>query len=155
VAGIIRGLFAFGLLIVAASVGFGFHLPGFLQTAVFLLGLSLCGLILGIIVNILILSFGQKVEITAWMFAHLFMILCGIYYPVDVLPPFFQVIALMIPITHFLEYFRQAYGFSVHTTHPLLAGFGLTAIYLVLFLKLLSDAYTRARRKGVVIRLSE
>ena len=77
-------------------------------------------------VNILILSFGQKVEITAWMFAQLFMILCGMYYPVDILPKFFQYLALMVPITHFLEFFRHSYGFKAHTTYPLLAGFALT-----------------------------
>ncbi len=155
VAGIVRGLIAFSMLAVAAGWGFGFHLPGFWVTTVFLLGLFCCALILGIIVNILILSFGQKVEITAWMFAHLFMILCGIYYPVNILPDFFQKLALMIPITHFLEYFRQSYGFKAHSAHPLLIGFALSGIYLVLFLRLLANAYTRARRKGVVIRLSE
>ncbi len=155
VAGIVRGLVAFGLLAVAANLGFGFHLPGFFVTMLFFLGLFVCALILGIIVNILILSFGQKVEITAWMFAHLFMILCGIYYPVDILPPFFQGMAMMIPITHFLEFFRQSYGFKAHSAHPLLVGFALSGIYLVIFLRLLANAYTRARRKGVIIRLSE
>ena len=104
---------------------------------------------------ILILSFGQKVEITAWMFAHLFMILCGIYYPIDMLPPFFQGLALWVPITHFLEYFRQAYGFKAHTAHPLLAGFGLSLLYIIAALYFLKNAYTRARRKGIIIRLSE
>ncbi|MBF0489991.1 MAG: ABC transporter ATP-binding protein/permease [Candidatus Omnitrophica bacterium] len=155
VAGMARGLFAFGLLAIAASWGFGFHLPGFWITTLFLLGLFICALLLGILVNILILSFGQKVEITAWMFAHLFMILCGIYYPVNILPPFFQSVALMIPITHFLEFFRQSYGFKAHSTHPLFIGFALSGIYLWLFLRFLANAYTRARRKGIVIRLSE
>ncbi|MEI7999377.1 MAG: ABC transporter permease, partial [Candidatus Omnitrophota bacterium] len=155
IAGMVRGGLTFILLVVAAAVGFGFHLPGFWITVAFLLGLFSCALILGIIVNILILSFGQKVEITAWMFAHLFMILCGIYYPVSVLPAFFQNLALAIPITHFLEFFRQAYGFKAHSQYPLLVGFALTILYLIIFLRLLSNAYTRARRKGVIIRLSE
>ncbi len=155
VAGIVRSLAAFALLALAGTIGFGFHLPGPVTTVVFLLGLFSCGLILGIMVNILILSFGQKVEITAWMFAHLFMILCGIYYPIDVLPPFFQKLAMIVPITHFLEFFRQAYGFKAHTSFPLLTGFALSLVYLIIFLRLLANAYTRARRKGIVIRLSE
>ncbi len=155
IAGIVRGFIAFVLLACAASWGFGFHLPGFFVTAIFLVGLFACALILGILVNVLILSFGQKVEITAWMFAHLFMILCGIYYPVDMLPKVFQYLALMVPITHFLEFFRQSYGFKPHTPYPLLSGFGLTLLYIVLSLRLLGHAYTRARKKGVIIRLSE
>ena len=155
IAGMTRSLAAFMILVVAGTIGFGFHLPDITTTVLFLSGLFSCGLILGIIVNILILSFGRKVEITAWMFAHLFMILCGIYYPVDVLPPFFQTMAFMVPITHFLEFFRQAYGFPAHTTHPFLCGMALTVFYLAIFLRLLAHAYTRARRTGVIIRLSE
>ena len=105
--------------------------------------------------NILILSFGQKVEITAWMFAQLFMIICGIYYPVDILPKFFQYMALMVPITHFLEFFRQSYGFKAHTPYPFLSGFALTLLYIMLSLHFLGQAYTRARKKGIIIRLSE
>ncbi len=153
--GMARGTLTFVFLSCAASWFFGFHWPGPVTTVLFLFGLFACAFILGILVNILILSFGQKVEITAWMFAHLFMIVCGIYYPVDMLPKFFQYIALGIPITHFLEYFRQAYGFPAHTPYPLLTGLGLSLIYAVLSLRLLAHAYTRARRKGIIIRLSE
>jgi ABC-type multidrug transport system ATPase subunit len=153
--GMARGFVAFGLLTAAASWGFGFHLPAFWITASFLFGLFCCALILGILVNILILSFGQKVEITAWMFGQLFMIICGIYYPVDILPQFFQTIALAVPITHFLEFFRQSYGFTPHTAYPLLTGFALTFLYIALSLFFLQHAYTRARKKGIIIRLSE
>ena len=155
VVGMVRGFIAFVLLSSAATWGFGFHLPGFVVTALFLSGLFACAFILGILVNILILSFGHKVEITAWMFAQLFMILCGIYYPVDILPKFLQYLALMVPITHFLEFFRQSYGFKAHTPYPLLSGFILTVLYIVLSLRLLDHAYTRARKKGIIIRLSE
>jgi ABC-2 type transport system permease protein len=134
---------------------FGFKLPSFWVILPFLIGIFGCALILGIIVNILILSFGQKVEITAWMFAHIFLILCGIYYPIDVLPDLFQKIALVVPITHFLEYFRQFYGFKSHFNNSLIIGYGLTVVYLILALMLLKQAYIRARQKGVVVRLSE
>jgi len=155
VIGMIRGLIAFVLLSSAAAWGFGFYLPGFFVTTLFLLGLFSCAFILGILVNILILSFGQKVEITAWMFAQLFMIICGIYYPIDVLPKILQYLALMVPITHFLEFFRQSYGFKAHTPYPLLSGFVLTLLYILLSLRFLGHAYTRARKKGIIIRLSE
>ena len=155
IVGMLRGLIVFIFLVVFASWGFGFQMPGVLTTGLFLSGLFSCAFILGILVNILILSFGQKVEITAWMFAQLFMILCGIYYPVDMLPKVFQYLALMVPITHFLEFFRQFYGFKPHTSYPLLTGFALTLLYIILTLRLLAHAYTRARKKGIIIRLSE
>jgi len=60
-----------------------------------------------------------------------------------------------VPITHFLEFFRQFYGFKAHTPYPLLTGFALTFLYILISLHFLSQAYTRARKKGIVIRLSE
>ena len=155
VSGIIRGLITFGIMAMAAVWWFGFELPSFGVTCAFLLGIFGCALILGIFVNILILSFGQKVEITAWMFGHLFLILCGIYYPIDVLPWFFHKLALVVPITHFLEYFRHYYGFSTHYSNSLFIGYGLTVIYLFFSFRLLKYAYIRARKNGVVVRLSE
>src|SRR5208283_1739438 len=143
VVGMARGFIAFVLLTSAAAWGFGFHLPGLLTTALFLFGLFACAFILGILVNILILSFGQKVEITAWMFAQLFMILCGINYPIDMLPKVFQCLGLMVPITYFLEFFRQSYGFKAHTPYPLLSGFILTFFYIIISLRFLAHAYTR------------
>ncbi|MDE2214659.1 MAG: ABC transporter ATP-binding protein/permease [Candidatus Omnitrophica bacterium] len=155
VIGMVRGSIAFVLLSGAAWRGFGFHLPGAGVTLLFLSGLFCCAFILGIMVNILILSFGQKVEITAWMFAQLFMIVCGIYYPVDILPKALQAISYMVPMTYFLEFFRQFYGFKAHTAHALATGFALTLLYIILALRLLDHAYTRARKKGIIIRLSE
>ena len=153
--GIFRGLIVFVFLSAAAGAWFGFMLPDPLTTVVFLAGLFICALLLGMFVNFLILSFGQKVEITAWMFAHLFMIVCGIYYPVTILPGWAKAIAAGIPMTYFLEYIRQPYGFFPSHTQLLFKGFGLTAIYYAAGLVFLKSAYTRARQRGTIIRMSE
>ncbi len=153
--GVLRGLCVFGFLSIAAHQWFDFVLPDTATTVIFIVGLNLCAILLGMMVNMLILSFGQKVEITAWMFAHLFMIVCGIYYPIDVLPGWAKGIASAIPITYFLEFIRQAYGFQAQHTHVLLKGFALSALYYVLGVWFLKRAYLRARRKGVIVRMSE
>lgn len=147
--GIARGLIIFAILGVCATGFFQYHFPPLGVTAVFLAGMFMCALLLGILVNVLILSFGQKAEITAWMFAYLFMLLCGIYYPVSVLPPFFKMLAQAIPITYFLEFFRHSQASQA------VIGFALLGVYFVLGLMALRGAYHRARRKGIIIRLSE
>ena len=155
--GMVRGFIAFVLLAGAAAWGFGFHLPDIFTTLLFLFGLFACAFILGILVNILILSFGQKVEITAWMFAQLFMIICGIYYPVDILPKIFQYMALMVPITHFLEFFRQFYGFKPHTPYPLLSGFALAFLYIMFSLLIIGPCVhprPQKRHYHPIIRIS-
>ncbi len=149
VIGIVRGLFIFAVLSVCSVVMFGFSFPSLSVTVAFLVGLLMCAFLLGLLVNIVILNFGQKAEITAWMFAYLFMLLCGIYYPVETLPPFFKALAQCIPITYFLAYFRGG------MTQDALIGFGLVVIYFVVGLLLLRFSYHRARVQGTIIRLSE
>jgi ABC-type multidrug transport system ATPase subunit/ABC-type multidrug transport system permease subunit len=153
--GIVRGTIIFVLLGASAVVLFGFSFPPPSVVVVFLAGIFGCALLLGILVNILLLAFGQKAEITAWMFAYLFMLVSGIYYPVTTLPPFFQQVALWVPITYFLEYFRQYFGFAPDLTHLLIKGFGLVALYLCLGLWGMRAVLSRARRKGIIVRLSE
>lgn len=153
--GIVRGVAIFFILGVSAIVLFGFKFPSIFVVTVFLLGIFGCALLLGLLVSFLILIFGQKAEITAWMFAYLFMLVCGIYYPIDTLPRFLYITAQFVPITYFLEYFRASFGFEPLLSHSLLKGFGLIGVYLFLGLKMLRVAFYKARRNGVIVRLSE
>lgn len=155
VIGIIRGLMIFGVLGVSAIGIFGFPFPSVKVVAVFLLGVYISALLLGILVSLLILTFGQKAEITAWMFSYLFMLICGIYYPIEILPPAVGAVAKLIPITYFLEYFRQGFGFTSQMHALLLKGFLLSAFYLLVGIFSLRSAFRAARRNGVIIRLSE
>ena len=155
VIGIVRGSIIFVILGVSAFLFFGFRMPPVGMMLVFLTGIFFSALILGLLVSFLILSFGQKAEITAWMFAYLFMIICGIYYPIDTLPVFFQKVSEFIPITYFLEYLRQGFGFEPLLKHGLIKGFGLIFVYLFIGVKFMNYALRRARIKGVIVRLSE
>ncbi|MFH1360477.1 MAG: ABC transporter ATP-binding protein/permease [Candidatus Omnitrophota bacterium] len=153
--GIVRGSFVFGILSVCAMMFFGFQFPAFGVLLIFLLGVFASALLLGLLVSVLILIFGQKAEITAWMFAYLFMLVSGIYYPVSTLPKFFFYVAQAIPMTYFLEYFCAHFGFTPILSHGLFKGFGLIILYLALGLRVMNFAFHQARRKGTIVRLSE
>ncbi|HPB68566.1 MAG TPA: ABC transporter ATP-binding protein/permease [Candidatus Omnitrophota bacterium] len=155
VIGIVRGVIIFGILGCAAMGFFGFHFPPLSVTGIFLLGIFGSALLLGTLVCYLLLYFGQKAEITAWMFAYLFMLVCGIYYPINTLPKFFYYCAQGIPITYFLEYFRQSFGFEPVLRHVLWKGFTLIIVYLVVGLVFMKRAFMQARKNGVIIKLSE
>ena len=137
------------------QVFFGFRFPPLSVTGIFLLGIFGSALLLGNLVCYLLLRFGQKAEITAWMFAYLFMLICGIYYPIDTLPKFFYYCAQLVPITYFLEYFRQSFGFQPVLCHVLWKGFALMFFYLAAGLLLMKHAFTQARKNGVIVKLSE
>ncbi|OGX08034.1 MAG: hypothetical protein A2Z88_07800 [Omnitrophica WOR_2 bacterium GWA2_47_8] len=155
VIGMLRGLIIFFILGLSALGLFGFRFPSVGVSLIFLFGIFGCALLLGLLVSVLILSFGQKAEITAWMFAYVFMLLCGIYYPINTLPVFFYTLAKYIPLTYFLEYFRQSFGFEPVLTGLLWKGFGLIILYLAAGLSLMNAAFAEARKKGVIVRLSE
>jgi ABC-2 type transport system permease protein len=71
------------------------------------------------------------------------------------LPKVVQYISALIPITYFLEYFRTGYGFKPVFPHPLSIGFGITVFYIILLFYLLNIAHKRARKNGMIIKLSE
>jgi ABC-2 type transport system permease protein len=154
--GVIRSLVVFLLLISLSALAFGFNFlkPGLGALILFLLGLFLIAALIGISVCILVLLFGYKAEVAAWSITSLMALICGIYYPISILPSPLPEIARGIPLTYFLEYFRSFYGF--HDGGNLLGwGFGQIGLYLVIEAVLLKIVLHRARRTGILIKLSE
>ncbi len=153
--GMFRGIIVFVLLVIFSKKAFGFSRPHIGIIAIFILGLFLSALIVGMLVCLLIMLYGQRVEVTAWSLATLLMLVCGIYYPVNFLPKPFICISSVLPLTYFLEYYRSFYGFIPFFSNALLKGFLLTGIYIVILFWLLKYAFRRSRKTGMILRLSE
>ena len=155
--GLVRGLVVFVLMGGLSVYFFDMDLgrPGLMALTLFLLGLFLNAAIIGALVLALVLRFGQRAEVAAWAFSYLMLLLCGLYYPVSVLPAEIQVLARFIPLTYFLEYFRHFYGFPLHYSRPLLYGFSLSVIYILASYGLLLYTLRSAYRRGILLRLSE
>lgn len=153
--GALRGTVSMALLIILSSklFNFSFELP--LSAAfAFTAGIFASAMLIGIFNCILILIFGRRAEIFAWTLTAIVLIFCGIYYPVTILPDPFRAFGLLIPITHFLEYFRSFYGFSPTLENPLLIGSLQTLIYLIILLIAAELSMKRARKTGLVLKLS-
>jgi ABC-2 type transport system permease protein len=134
---------------------FNFTVPGWWPIALFMLGLFLSAASVGILVCILVLTLGNRAEVAAWSLVSLMLLLCGIYYPISILPEWVAVIAKLIPLTFFLEYYRSFYGFKPSLSHVLVKGYLLLALYLVIEIALMKIALRRAKRTGMLLRLSE
>ncbi len=152
--GILRSITVFLILMVISFYAFGFDflVAGVTPVLLFLAGLFLTSASIGILVCISILMFGQRAEVAAWTITGIMMFICGIYYPVSVLPWGIQMIARAIPLTYFLEYMRSFYGFG---QADLVLGFGLAVLYFAMGIIVLERAIIRARRSGILLRLSE
>src|SRR5512137_2519364 len=109
--GIIRGIFVFAILVVVSSrlFGFNFLAGGIIPVLVFLAGVFCMAAVIGITVCISILLFGQKADVAAWSLSGMILLVSGIYYPIEVLPPLLQTLARAIPLTYFLEYYRSVF----------------------------------------------
>jgi len=155
--GVARGGTVFFLLMGASYLifGFDFTLPGWWPMGLFLAGLFLCGTMVGIVVCILVLIYGLRAEVAAWSLVSLILLICGIYYPVSILPRWIASLAQIIPVTYFLEYYRQFYGFTPTFQYVLFKGYVLVFLYLALGVLLMKAAMRKARRTGLLLKLSE
>jgi ABC-2 type transport system permease protein len=153
--GIIRGIIVLLLLGFFSMWIFQFYMPDIKIVVISIIGILLSALVIGMSVVFVILFFGQRIMEIVWMISTLIMLICGIYYPVSMLPGPIKIIAELIPVTYFLEYFRTGYGFKPVFDHTLLKGFGLCVIYTFILFYLLDVALNRARTTGIIIKLSE
>jgi ABC-2 type transport system permease protein len=155
--GLLRGLIVFGVMGLLSMWLFDMDLsrPGFWGLLFFLSGIFLNALIIGMVVLTLVLRFGHRAEVAAWAFSYLILLLCGLYYPVTILPTGAQELALVIPLTYFLDYFRHFYGFPCLSPHPLLYGFSQCALYLAASYAMVNFALKGALKRGALLKLSE
>jgi len=58
-------------------------------------------------------------------------------------------------LTYFLEYFRHFYGFQPIFSNALAKGYVLVFAYLLLEVLLMKAALRRAKKTGLLLRLSE
>jgi ABC-2 type transport system permease protein len=155
--GILRGGVIFVLLAAMGAWAFDFRVlaPGVGGVAAFLLGCFLTAWIVGVLVCALITLFGSRAEAFAWASVNLVLVLAGIYYPVSVLPGPVAAIAAAIPLTYFLDAYRTHFGFPPEFAAPLATGFALSAVYAVLAHWAFRAAVERARRNGLLLKMSE
>lgn len=154
--GIVRGIITFLILATLMRLFFKFDSfqAGFAPVAVFLAGTLVSGLLVGMFITVLLYTFGMRAEIATWSISSILLIVCGIYYPVSVLPPVMRALGHAIPLTYFLEQYRAAFGLECPPAAAL-KGFALSAVYGVLLYFLLLAAQRRARRRGTIMKMSE
>ena len=157
IVGMVRGLLVFVLVAALGAWAFGFAVlkPGVGPVAIFLFGCFLNAWIVGVFVCALITLFGNRAEAFAWASVNLVLMLAGIYYPVSVLPEPAAAIARAIPLTYFLDAYRSHFGFETEFAAPIATGLLLSVVYAVAAHLAFLAAIQRARRTGLLLKMSE
>ena len=155
--GLMRGTLVFMLQAAVSHWMFGVNVlaHGVAPALALLAGLLLSAGGIGLLVCTLLMLFGLRAEVSAWSGVSLILLLCGVYYPVSVLPAPLQVVAAAVPLTHFLEAFRAQLGYAPMFKEPLVRGYVLAAVYVAGGYALFAWAIQRARRTGMLLKLSD
>jgi ABC-2 type transport system permease protein len=155
--GLVRGTAVFALQASVSHWAFGVNVlaHGPAPAAALLGGLLVSAAGVGLLVSTLLMLFGLRAEVSAWSGVSLVLLLCGVYYPVSILPAPFQAVAAAMPLTHFLEAFRAHLGYAPVFAAPLLRGYGLAVVYVAVGYALFAWAIQRARRTGMLLKLSD
>ena len=147
----------FGLVILIAGVIFGFNLfdmgvgnltLGFVNLLWFAYSVGL--FILGIIFRL-----GTRIQALAWGLVLIFQPLTAAYYPLSVMPPALQAVALAFPPTYVFEAARA--GLSAPEVNWTYAGIAVleNAAYFALALWFFDYMYRRSRQTGQFARNEE
>jgi ABC-2 type transport system permease protein len=124
---------------------FGFNLYGFgLALAAFFCNLIFTSWSVGILVSGLVLRHGLGAETLAWTVMFVILPLACVYYPVEVLPPWLQVVSWMLPPTYVFEGMRALLVNQVFRADLMIQAFAINVVLLAAsvagFLRLLHSA---------------
>ncbi|MBB4285778.1 ABC transporter permease [Roseospira goensis] len=121
----------------------------------FFVNMLAMGWVIGLLVSALVLRVGLGAESLPWILIFVFWPISGIYYPMDVLPVWMQVIGYSFPPAHVFEGMRQVlFEGTVHWGH-LAAAVALNGLYLTLAGAFFLHVFRVARVKGLLLNIGE
>ena len=153
---LIRTLIGLVPAIILTSPLFGISILN-LGVPLFFLFLSLYifGITLGLFVSSGLLRYGPAFENIAWSSLFLLAPLGCIYYPIEILPEFFQNLARALPLVYIFEETRHILVDNVVNYGSIITAFKLNLIYLVAGIFLFYYSFSQARKKGSLINIGE
>ena len=119
------------------------------------LSLYIFGITLGLFVSAGLIRFGPSFENIAWSSLFLLAPLGCIYYPIEILPNFFQIIAKCLPLVYIFDEARNILLNNHMNYENLKSAYMLNFIYLVIGISLFYFSYLKARIKGTLINMGE
>ena len=121
----------------------------------FVLNLIVSGWIIGVLTTSIIMRFGQQAEVLAWGMVFLFQPISCVFYPLEVLPPFLQKIAWMVPPAHIFEGMRTVLLKEGFPFEHIMWATGLNAVYLVLMVLWFYHTFNVCKERGMLVRVGE
>tara|TARA_X000000950_G_scaffold77334_1_gene97024 strand:+ start:210 stop:530 length:321 start_codon:yes stop_codon:yes gene_type:complete len=102
-----------------------------------------------------LLRFGPSFENIAWSSLFLLAPLGCIYYPIEILPDFFQIIAKSLPLVYIFDETRNILINGLVNYENIKQAYLLNLFYLIFGIGLFYLSFLRARIKGTLINMGE
>jgi ABC-2 type transport system permease protein len=120
-----------------------------------LIALYIFGVALGLLVTSGLVRFGPSFESIAW--ASLFFVapLGCIYYPIEILPEWLQIIAKLLPLVHIFEEMRNILIDSIVNYYEIFKAIAISLFYFLVGVGVFYLSYYGARKRGTLINMGE
>jgi ABC-2 type transport system permease protein len=115
----------------------------------FALSVIITGWIFGLLSGAVVIYWGQRFQMLAWMVPYIFAPFSAVLYPVAALPTWAQPIAWSLPTTYVFEGIRHILTEHIFPAKYFWISMGLNAIYFFLALALFKLAFELSRAKGL------
>jgi ABC-2 type transport system permease protein len=152
-----KAVVLFTLIAIIAALLFGFNIfqIGIANLTLLSLNLVFFAYSLGLAVLAIIFRLGTRIQALAWGLVMIFQPLCAAFYPLRILPPALQTVALFFPPTYVFEAARN----GLSSPEIEWAAIGVAAaenvVYFALSVWFFSYMYRRSRETGQFARNEE
>jgi ABC-2 type transport system permease protein len=102
-----------------------------------------------------LLRFGPSFENIAWSSLFLLAPLGCIYYPIEILPNFFQLLAKGLPLVYIFDEARNILINGSVDFKNIFNAYFLNLFYLILSIIIFYISFNKAREKGTLINMGE
>ncbi len=145
---------AFSVMVVIASIFYNFQITslGF-GLALFALNLFIFATSFGIFNVALVLRFGNSVGPLTWIIPFLVQPFSAVFYPVSVLPIFFQKVANLIPISYVFEGMREAIKSGQFNFNLFLVSLILNILYFALAILFFGFILKKVLKSGRLVKV--
>tara|TARA_B110000444_G_C18807660_1_gene580839 strand:- start:79 stop:801 length:723 start_codon:yes stop_codon:yes gene_type:complete len=120
-----------------------------------LLSLYIFGVTLGLLVTSGLIRFGPSFENIAWASLFFLAPLGCIYYPIEILPEWLQIISKTLPLVHIFEELRSILINNTVNYFIIYKAISISSLYFLLGVIVFYLSYNGARIRGTLINIGE
>ena len=120
-----------------------------------LITLYIFGVTLGLLVTAGLLRFGPSFENIAWASLFFLAPLGCIYYPIEILPEWLQILAKLLPLVHIFEEMRNILIYDTINYYQIIKATLISFLYFILGIIVFYWSYDGAKNRGTLLNMGE